>query len=148
MADSHESNSSAADAGKTVADVTAMPTAQYVMPARLSVPREQAQLEVRAALKIGQGIYSQRIRDRWELDQARQEKMEWTQRSTDLLVQLYGGDSRPADSCNDWTSQILPEYADISMFIEQFENEMRHRITRLKTVLKQMETAPIAVRGS
>ena len=75
---------------------------------RLYVPRHIAQQEVSAAMKIGFAISAQRIRDRWELDHARAEKQEWVQRVTDLLVHLFGGDTRVADSCNDWVAPILP----------------------------------------
>src|SRR5439155_21104541 len=104
-----------------------------------------AQQEVTAAMKIGHGIYAQRIRDRWELDHARAEKQEWVQRVTDLLVHLFGGDTRVADSCNDWVAPILPEYAEVAMFIEMYEREMKQRLARLKTVLTELDTTPVVV---
>src|SRR5207249_2162219 len=33
---------------------------------------------------------------------------------------------------------ILPEYAELDLFIELFENEMKHRMERLKLVLKKL----------
>ncbi len=110
-------------------------------PLRLTMTRQQALRAVSAAIKIGQAIAGQRIRERWELDQARAEKLEWVQRTTDVLERLFNS-SRVADWCNDWVGRILPEYAELGAFIEQFEQEMEHRLGRLKKVLKKIEDIP------
>lgn len=108
---------------------------------RLSVPRAKAMREIQAALKIGQAIADQRIRERHELDQARAEKQEWVQRTTELLTQLFNS-SRVADRCNDWTARILPEYAPLEAFIDLFHQEMEHRLNRLRAVLRRLDDLP------
>ena len=69
------------------------------------------------------------------------EKQEWVVRSTDLLKHLFS-DGSIADQCNDWVGQILPEYAEFDMFVEQFANEMRHRIGRLQSLGKRLDEFP------
>lgn len=110
---------------------------------RLTVPRQQAVREIEAALKIGQAIAGQRIRERRELDEARAEKQEWVQRTTELLTKLFNS-SKVADRCNDWSARILPEYAPLEAFIELFEQEMEHRLGRLTAVLRRLDDLPDA----
>lgn len=108
---------------------------------RLTVSRTQAVREIQAAIKIGQAIAGQRIRERFELDEARAEKQEWVQRTTDLLTQLFNS-SKVADRCNDWTARILPEYSRVEAFVEMFEQEMDHRLGRLAAVLRRLDELP------
>jgi len=140
-------NAQSAQAGASHSQpIQQQPSAATAIP-RLILPREHAEVELKSALKIGNAIYGQRIRNRWELDQARGEKQEWVSRTTELLRHLFGGDSAVADSCNDWAATILPEYAELGLFIELFENEMKHRLGRLKNVIKSLESygAPSSV---
>src|SRR5262249_2215637 len=118
-------------------DPAAATVAPPVPPPKLTVPADDAAREIQNQLKIAAAIRGQRIRNRWELDQARTEKQEWVGRTTDLLIRLFGS-SAVADECNDWVATILPEYAEINLFIELFDNEMKHRIGRLKSVLKRL----------
>lgn len=110
---------------------------------RLTIPRDQAVREIEAAIKIGQAIAGQRIRERFELDEARSEKQEWVQRTTELLTQLFNN-SKVADRCNDWSARILPEYSPLEAFIELFEQEMEHRLGRLNAVLRRLDDLPDA----
>ena len=92
-------------------------------------------------IKIGQAIKQQRIAYVQDLDEARSEKQEWVLRSTDLLKQLFT-DATLAEQFNDWVGPILPEYAEWGLFVDQFTNEMKHRLGRLQAVVKQLEQAP------
>ena len=105
--------------------------------AELTVPLEDAAREIQNQLKIAAAIKAQRIRNRWELDHARTEKQEWVGRTTELLIHLFGN-SAVADECNDWVATILPEYAELDLFIELFNNEMKHRMERLRSVGKRL----------
>src|SRR5213596_1826004 len=116
----------------------AAPTPVEATPApRLLVAADEAAREIQNQLKIAAAIKGQRIRNRWELDHARTEKQEWVSRATELLNQLFGN-TAVADEWNGWVASILPEYAELEMFIELFDNEMKHRIDRLKLVLKRL----------
>lgn len=119
-------------------------------PLRLTLSRDHALRAIGAAVKIGEAIAGQRIRERWELDQARSEKLEWMQRTADVLKRLFNSD-RVAEWCNDWVGRILPEYSDLGAFIEQFEEEMEHRLGRLRKIRKKVEevpeTNPTIIRG-
>jgi predicted nucleotide-binding protein len=81
------------------------------------------------------------VREHRELDIARQEKQEWVQRATELLNCLFNH-SGAADQFNDWVGTILPEYAEFSMFVDQFDEEMRHRLDRLRAIIKSMRDLP------
>jgi hypothetical protein len=116
-------------------------------PTRLVIPLEDAAREIQNQIKIAAAIRGQRIRNRWELDHARSEKQEWVGRTTELLIHLFGN-SEVADECNDWVATILPEYAELDLFIELFVNEMKHRIERLRSVLKRLpEYVSVAASG-
>jgi hypothetical protein len=92
-------------------------------------------------IKIGQAIRSQRIEYVDDLEEARSEKQEWVSRTTELLRQLFA-DGSIADGFNDYVGPILPEYAEWNLFVEQFNNEMKHRLGRLSELLNQLSEAP------
>ena len=92
-------------------------------------------------IKIGQAIRSQRIEYVDDLEEARTEKQEWVSRTTELLRQLFA-DGAIADGFNDYVGPILPEYAEWSLFVEQFNNEMKHRLGRLGELLTQLTETP------
>ena len=108
---------------------------------RLTRMRQQAAQLITNQIKIGFAIKSQRLVYVEDLDQARVEKQEWVVRSTELLKQLFS-DGSVAEACNDWVGPILPEYAEFEQFIEQFSNEMKHRIGRLQMLLKRLDEFP------
>ena len=108
---------------------------------RLTRPRKQAAQLVRNQIKIGTAIRDQRIADLHDLDTARNEKQEWVGRTSDLLNQLFS-DPRVAERASDWVGPILPEYAEFGMFVELFGHEMKHRLSRLQSVLKTIEETP------
>jgi hypothetical protein len=111
------------------------------IPLRLRVSRRDATAQLTNQVKIGRAIKGQRIRDRWELDQARAEKQEWVRRTTDTLDAVFNQNAI-AEEFNDWAAPILPEYAEIDMFIDLFVDEMRHRLTKLQEVMKIAEQSP------
>ena len=120
---------------------TAPPTAPPPAPLRLMTLRAEASRDIQNQVKIGQAIRNQRVRDQRDLDEARREKQEWVQRSTDLLVHLFNQPSI-ADQFNDFVATILPEYAEFSMFVDLFDDEMRHRLGRLHAILKGLRDVP------
>ncbi len=108
---------------------------------RLNVSRRDAARELQAQAKIGQAIRSQRIRDMRELEEARREKQEWLQRTLELLENLV---TTPAwaERFNDYVPTILPEYAEFDMFVEVFEEEMKHRLGTLNGLYKSLNNVP------
>jgi hypothetical protein len=111
------------------------------LPLSLRRSRREAAALIRNQLKIGQAIRNQRIGSLWDLEQARIEKQEWALRTGDLLLELFSDDTL-ANQCNDWIGTILPEYAELDLFIEQFEQELKHRLGRLQEVLKMLDNIP------
>lgn len=98
---------------------------------RLRMSRREAQSQLTNQIKIGRAIKAQRIRDRWELDHARAEKQEWVRRASDALEAVFAGVA-VVEKFNEWTAPILPEYAELEMFIELFGEEMRHRLSAMQ----------------
>jgi hypothetical protein len=105
---------------------------------RLVVPRDAAASQIERELKIGKAILNQRIGSLQELSLARSEKQEWIQRTQELLLRLFDN-PLIAQKCNDWVPIILPEYADLGLFVDVFVQEMRYRIGRLSAVRKAMD---------
>jgi hypothetical protein len=108
---------------------------------RLRVSRKEAQRDLQAQVKIGQAIRGQRIRDMRDLDEARREKQEWVQRTIEMLGKLVTNEQW-AEQFNDFVPTILPEYAEFGMFVDVFEEEMRHRLGRLHAFLKSLNDVP------
>jgi predicted nucleotide-binding protein len=44
-----------------------------------------------------------------------------------------------ADECNDWVGKVYPEFADVTLFVEQFYEEMDYRTDKLRGVIKRLE---------
>ncbi|HWP40081.1 MAG TPA: hypothetical protein VNL70_04090 [Tepidisphaeraceae bacterium] len=143
MSDTYTVLASAAATAQAQADpqASAAQPGTPAAPLRLLKLRRDAAVAIKNQIKIGNAIKSQRIANTWDLDQARAEKQEWVTRTTDLLNALFS-DGRVAEECNDWVGPILPEYADFKLFVEQFVNEMKHRIGRLQQVLKLLDELP------
>jgi hypothetical protein len=109
--------------------------------AKLLRPRDEAVSYLQQQIERGAEIKVMRIRSGQELDAARSAKLEWTQRNTDLLNDLFDQPT-VAEECNDWVGRIYPEYAEFGNFVEQFYAEMDHRIKRLKAVVRWLEKQP------
>src|SRR5262249_44684685 len=93
-------------------EITPEPLNRNGPPLRLRRNRREAAGLIRNQLKIGQAIRNQRMGSHWDLDQARTEKQEWVQRTSDLLTQLFS-DTSVAEQCNEWYGTVLPEYAEL-----------------------------------
>lgn len=131
---------------ETVSDnQTTSQTEASALPAgALRMPWRDAAKEVHAHLKIGRAIKNQRIRDQWELDHARAEKAEWIRRTTELLARIFANEAT-VEQYTQYAATVLPEYAEFDLFVDQFEDEMRHRLGLLQGVLTQLDTLPEAL---
>lgn len=105
---------------------------------RLMVPKAVASQHIRAHIQRGIAIRRQRIRYIEDLEDVRALKTEWVQSYTETCKQLF---STPdvADECNDWVGKVYPEFADVSLFVEQFYEEMDYRTDKLRNVLSRLE---------
>lgn len=106
-------------------------------PVSLRLPRAMAGKYLRKLIDKGAAIRRQRIRYVEDLEDVRAKKADWVQNYTDVLGELFT-DTSIAEACNDWVGRVYPEYAETSLFVEQFYEEMDHRIRRLRTVLKKL----------
>ncbi len=112
--------------------------ADNALAARLIHPRAEVIKALRIALEKGLEIRAFRILYQEDLDEARLAKLKWTQGTIDLLTALFDN-TAVADYCNDWVGKIFPEYAALGNFVEQFYEEMEHRVGKLRTVLHRVE---------
>ncbi|MBC8109412.1 MAG: hypothetical protein H7Z14_22705 [Anaerolineae bacterium] len=110
-------------------------------PLALVAPKAIVVRDLQIQMKIGNAIREHRLRDRRDLDVARQEKQEWVLRCTELLNKSFNH-SGAADEFNNWVATILPEYAEFGMFVELFGEEMRHRLDQLRVITKSMRVLP------
>src|SRR4051812_9081524 len=122
-------------------ETTTQPASPANQPPRLMRPHAEAQKLLVNQIKIGRAIQSQRIVYIQDLEQARAEKQEWVTRTTDLLKRLFS-DGSIAEQCNDWVGQILPEYAEWNLFVEQFAGEMKHRVAKLTALVTRLNEIP------
>jgi predicted nucleotide-binding protein len=106
--------------------------------ARLLVPKMTAAQHIRAHIQRGIAIRRQRIRYIEDLEDVRALKGEWVNSYTDTLKQLFSTSSI-ADECNDWVGKVYPEFADVTLFVEQFYEEMDYRVRKLRGVLKKLD---------
>ena len=126
--------------------VTAAATGPQQGRARLLVPKAAAVQQVKAHVDRGARLGRAGIRSMDDLDALRAKKQEWVQSYTELLLGLYDEPAAAADECNDWVGPILPEYADLELFADQFYEEVAHRLGRLRAVLKRLTETPEVVR--
>lgn len=109
--------------------------------ARLIVPRNDALRQLKAFIEKGLEIKRSKIRYVPELERAREAKGEWT---TTVMVLLKGlfNTGAVADECQNWHGKVLPEYADLNLFIEHFYDEMDQRLRKLHAVYKRVQELP------
>jgi hypothetical protein len=109
--------------------------------ARLVVPRHDALRVLKAQIEKGLEIKRQRLRYVSDLERARSAKGDWTTATMTLLKGLFDT-AAVADECQNWVGKVLPEYADLNLFIEHFYDEMDQRIRRLHAVWKRVGELP------
>jgi len=109
--------------------------------ARLVVPRNEALKLIKAQIERGLEIKRAKIRYVAELERAREAKGEWT---TAVMTMLKGAfnSGAVADECQNWHGKVLPEYADLNLFIEHFYDEMDQRLRKLHAVWKRVQDQP------
>jgi hypothetical protein len=116
----------------------ANPPAQAGQPLRLAVAPAAAAKQITPWLAKGLAVRKRRLRDLSDLDKARAEKKAWVAAYTDTLTKLFLGPA-VGEACNDWAGRIWPEYAPVGLFVEQFYEEMDHRLRRLQAVVDHLE---------
>src|SRR3954464_12427921 len=108
---------------------------------RLIVPRGDAIRMLKAQLEKGLEIKRAKIKYVPDLERAREAKGDWTTATMVLLRDLFNS-SAVADECQAWHGKVLPEYADLNLFIEHFYDEMDQRLRKLHHVLRRVQDLP------
>jgi hypothetical protein len=108
---------------------------------RLMMPKADAMRHLAGQLEDAMQVRNMRIKSTAALDSARELKMRWAQRTGELLVTIFGSEAF-AEQALSWVGRILPEYAELDMFVEQFVEEMDHHIAQMKTILKSVQKIP------
>ena len=115
-------------------------TAERPTAAKLITPRGDALKHLKIAFDKGTEIKARRIRNGDDLDEGRGQKLQWVADVSDLLNQLFDNVS-VADYFNDWVGKVFPEYAEFGNFVEQYYEEMDHRLNKLRAIWKRVEDA-------
>src|SRR5436853_2398319 len=110
-------------------------TAANVAAAKLIVPKNEALRMIKAQLERGLEIKRTKLRYVPDLERAREVKGEWTTTTMTMLKAIFNNGS-VADDCQAWHGKVLPEYADLNLFIEHFYDEMDQRLRKLHAVWK------------
>jgi hypothetical protein len=121
-------------------DTATNQTAERPTAAKLIAPRADALKHLKSAFDKGTEIKSRRIRNGDDLDEGRGQKLQWVADVTDLLNQMFDNTS-VADYFNDWVGKVFPEYAEFGNFVEQYYEEMDHRLNKLRAIWKRVEDA-------
>jgi hypothetical protein len=116
-------------------------TSQASAAAKRVIPRDRAIQQIRAQLEKGLEIKRTKIRYVQDLERAREAKGEWTTTVMTLLKGMFSSGA-VADECQNWVGKVLPEYADLNLFIEHFYDEMDQRLRRLHHVLRRVQDLP------
>jgi len=109
--------------------------------ARLVAPRNESLRALKIQIERGLEIKRSKIRYVSELERAREAKGEWTTAVMSLLKSMFNTDA-VADDCQNWHGKVLPEYADLNLFIEHFYDEMDQRLRKLHAVWKRVHEVP------
>lgn len=106
--------------------------------AKLTIPRAEALRMLKLQLEKGLEIKRAKIRYVPELERAREAKGEWATATLHMLRQMFNTNA-VADECQAWHGKVLPEYADLNLFIEHFYDEMDQRLRKLHVVLRRVQ---------
>src|SRR5262249_30767010 len=111
--------------------------AAVTSPGKLIVPPAEAARAVWTQLERGRAIRKSRIRHAEELEKAREVKAEWVGQTIDLLKSMFDTES-VAMEFSIIDARVLPDYAEVGLFIEVFYEEMDQRIARLESVYRRI----------
>jgi hypothetical protein len=116
-------------------------SAAAVANAKLVGPRNEALRLIKAQIERGLEIKRAKIRYVADLERAREAKGEWTTAVMGMLKSIFNTGA-VADECQNWHGKVLPEYADLNLFIEHFYDEMDQRLRKLHAVWKRVQDLP------
>jgi hypothetical protein len=114
------------------------PSQASVANAKLVINRAEALRLLKGQIERGLEIKRAKIRYVPELERARAAKGEWTTATMTLLKGMFNT-SAVSDDCQNWVGKVLPEYADLNLFIEHFYDEMDQRLRKLHVVWKRVQ---------
>lgn len=114
-----------------------------VAPGKLIVAPADAAQWVLTQIERGQAIRKQKIRYVEDLEKARERKGEWVKQTNELLKGMFDTES-VANEFNTWDVRVLPDYAEVGLFIELFYEEMDQRLARLQSVHRRIP--PVAAK--
>src|SRR5688572_15806957 len=112
--------------------------------ARLVISRDEARTLLQQQLDKGIALRNVKIRTVQELEKARELRMDWSQFTTAMLNQMFDSEA-VAEEYNNWVGKILPEFAKLEQFIDQFYDEMDQRLNRLHSIMEHIQHRPDVV---
>jgi len=108
--------------------------------ARLLTDRDEAVAMITSQMRKGMALKDVRIRSQQELEKARQMKSEWTQYTGAMLAQMFDSEE-VFDEFNRWVGRILPEFSDLSCFVELYCEEIDYRLATLNGIYQWLHAA-------
>jgi uncharacterized protein Usg len=110
---------------------------EVVSPGKLVVAPADAAQWVMQQIERGTVIRKAKVRNAEDLEKAREKKSEWVNQTNDLLKAMFDTES-VAQEFNTWEVRVLPDYADLSLFIDVFYEEMDQRLMRLNSIHRRI----------
>ena len=104
---------------------------------KLIIPPADAARAVWTQIDKGRAIRKTRIRYADELEKAREIKNEWVKQTIDLLRSMFDSE-QIAQEFSLWDARVLPEYAELKLFIEVFYEELDQRLLKLESVHRRI----------
>lgn len=104
---------------------------------KLIVPPVEAAQWVQTQIERGQSIRKLRLRYADELEKARAKKAEWVTQTYDVLKGMFDSDG-VAQEFNSCDTRVLPDFAELHLFIEAFYDEMEQRLKKLQLVHRRI----------
>jgi uncharacterized protein Usg len=106
-------------------------------PGKLIIPPADAARAVWAQIDKGRAIRKTRIRYADELEKAREIKSEWVRQTIELLKSMFDSEA-VAHEFSLWDARVLPEYAELKLFIEVFYEELDQRLLKLESIHRRI----------
>jgi hypothetical protein len=113
---------------------------EVVSPGKLVVAPAEAAQWVAQQIERGMALRRAKVRHAEDLEKAREKKSEWVNQTNDLLKGMFDTES-VAQEFNTWEVRVLPDYADVSLFIDVFYEEMDQRLLRLSSIHRRIPAA-------
>lgn len=111
--------------------------------ATLQVPRSEAEARIREQIEKGKRLLELQIRNKAELEQARNEEEKWSDFNAELLRRIVDTDDLVNDYYPSVSVGFLPwDRVPLAALVKEFYSDVGDYITRLESILGRLELIP------